>query len=44
MAIEKAIVEDAPETPVDGAEAEPALPQIHPYRGAGRAVPEEVTA
>ena len=47
MAIEKAILEDAPEindVAVEGVVAEPALLQIHPYQGKECAVPEEVTS
>jgi Fe-S cluster biogenesis protein NfuA len=47
MAIERAILEDAPEiteVAVEGVAAEPALLQIHPYRGKECAVPEEVTS
>jgi Fe-S cluster biogenesis protein NfuA len=46
MAIERAILEDAPEITevvVEGVAAEPALLQIHPYRGKECAVPEEAT-
>lgn len=47
MSIERAILEDAPEiteVAVEGVEAEPALLQIHPYKGKECAVPEEVTS
>jgi Fe-S cluster biogenesis protein NfuA len=46
MAIERAILEDAPEineVAVEGVAAEPALLQIHPYQGKECAVPEEAT-
>ncbi|MBC6461882.1 NifU family protein [Actinomadura sp. HBU206391] len=46
MAIERAILEDAPEITevvVEGVAAEPALLQIHPYQGKECALPEEVT-
>jgi Fe-S cluster biogenesis protein NfuA len=45
MAIERAILEDAPEiseVAVEGVVAEPKLLQIHPYQGKECAVPEEV--
>ncbi len=47
MPIERAILEDAPEiteVAVEDVAAEPALLQIHPYRGKVCAVPEEVTS
>jgi Fe-S cluster biogenesis protein NfuA len=47
MAIERAILEDAPEineVAVEGVVAEPKLLQIHPYQGKECAVPEEVTS
>jgi hypothetical protein len=47
MAIERAILEDAPEiteVAVEGFVAEPTLLQIHPYQGKVCAVPEEVTS
>lgn len=46
MAIERAILEDAPEiteVAVENIAAEPALLQIHPYQGKECAVPEEIT-
>ncbi|MDN3355739.1 NifU family protein [Actinomadura sp. DC4] len=47
MAIERAILEDAPEiteVAVEGVVAGPTLLQIHPYQGRECAVPEEVTS
>lgn len=47
MAIERAVLEDAPEineVVVEGVVAEPTLLQIHPYQGKECAVPEEVTS
>jgi Fe-S cluster biogenesis protein NfuA len=47
MAIERAILEDAPEIAevvVEGVVAEPTLLQIHPYQGKECAVPEEATS
>jgi Fe-S cluster biogenesis protein NfuA len=44
MAIERAILKDAPEVTkvlVEGVQAEPKLLQIHPYQGSECAVPEE---
>jgi Fe-S cluster biogenesis protein NfuA len=44
MAIERAIMKDAPEITkvmVEGVQAEPSLLQIHPYQGSECAVPEE---
>lgn len=46
MAIERAVLEDAPEIDEVAAEkvvAEPVLPQIPPYRGKERTVPEQAT-